>query len=140
MIRLVPDTNLLASATIVKEGAPYQIIRIWLRGEVEFATSPVLLRELKEVLSRPRLQKYQWMKPEELSDLLTQLRQAAIQAPGKRRVKVISEDPDDDFVLNAALEAGADYIVSSDHYLLELGSYQGVKIITPAEFLEILKG
>lgn len=139
MIRFVPDTNVLASATIVKEGAPYQIIQAWLKGEVELATSPVLLRELQEVLSRPHLQKYQWMEPEEVSDLLAQLRQAAIQAPGKRRVEVISEDPDDDFVLSAALETEADYIVSGDHHLLDLGSYRGVKIAAPAEFLEILK-
>jgi predicted nucleic acid-binding protein len=43
MIRIVPDTNVLVSATIVKDGSPGRIIQAWLREEIELATSPVLL-------------------------------------------------------------------------------------------------
>ncbi|MFQ5870394.1 MAG: putative toxin-antitoxin system toxin component, PIN family [Candidatus Zixiibacteriota bacterium] len=139
MIRFVPDTNVLTSATIVQEGASSQILQAWQRGEVELITSPVLLQELEKTLSRPRIQKYQWMGPEEVLKLLVELKQAAIQASGEQRVYVISEDPDDDFVLSAAVEQKADYIVSGDRHLLTLGSYQDIEIVTPAAFLKILK-
>lgn len=138
MPRVVLDTNVLASATTVKEGAPSQIAQAWLRGEVELATSPVLLQELADVLSRPRIRKYQWMTPEEVIQLLAHLSTAAIQAPGERRVRVIAEDPDDDFVSSAALEVNTDYIVSGDRHLLALGSYRGIRIVTPAEFLRLV--
>lgn len=46
MRRVVPDTNVLVSATIVRDSFPASIIRAWLRGEVELATAPALLDEL----------------------------------------------------------------------------------------------
>ncbi|RMF89017.1 MAG: putative toxin-antitoxin system toxin component, PIN family [Nitrospinota bacterium] len=139
MIRFVPDTNVLASATIVKGSIPHQIIQAWLRGEAELATSPVLLQELYSVLSRPRIQKYQWMTPEEVAELFRLLTRLAILASGERRVQVIAADPADDFVLSAAVETQAHYIVSGDHHLLEVKAYQGGRIVTPGEFIEILK-
>lgn len=123
----------------MKEGAPSKIVQEWLNGEAELVTSPVLLAELEEVLSRPRIQKYQWMRKEDVAKLLVQLKQSTIQASGQRLVQVISEDPDDDFVLSAALETYADYIVSGDRHLIELAEYKGIKIVLPVEFLKILK-
>lgn len=46
---------------------------------------------------------------------------------------VILADPDDDHVLACALAAQADLIVSGDADLLNLKTYQGIPIITPAE-------
>lgn len=139
MIRYVADTNLLASATLVKEGAPNQILNKWLQGEIELATSPILLEELEDVLFRPRIQKYQWMKSAEVAELISHLREAAIQGPGKKEINVITEDPDDNWVLSAALETNADYIVSGDQHLRDLREYKGIKILSPAKFLKLLQ-
>lgn len=138
MVRVVLDTNVLASATIVKEGAPSRIVQAWLQGEVELVTSPVLLQELADVLSRPRIQKYQWMATEEVAQLLTHLATVTILVSGQRLVRVITDDPDDDFVLSTALEGKVDYIVSGDRHLLNLGDYQGIQIVPPAEFFRTL--
>lgn len=138
MIRVVLDTNVLASATIERKGAPSQIVQAWLHGEIELVTSPVLLQELTELLSRPRIQKYQAMTPQEVSQLLTHISQAAHLTSGKRTVRAILEDPDDDFVLSAALEGQVDYIVSGDRHLLALGNYCGIAIVTPADFVKLL--
>lgn len=138
MIRFVPDTNVLVSATIVKDGSPGRIIQAWLREEIELATSPVLLQECAEVLSRPQVQKYQWMTQEEVGAFFRDLATLTILASGTRLVRVIRDDPDDDYVLSAALETSASYIVSGDHHLLDLSTYQGIHIITPGEFLRLL--
>lgn len=64
---------------------------------------------------------------------------AAVISPGRRQVRVIHEDPSDDFVLSAAIETSADYIVTGDRHLLVLGSYRSIGIVPPAQFLNILE-
>jgi len=50
---------------------------------------------------------------------------------------VVANDPADDHVLACALAAGADLVVSGDRHLLDLGgTYQGIRIVTPAEAVE----
>ncbi len=139
MIRFVPDTNVLVSATITQEGAPGRVLLAWLQGKVELATSRILLQELERVLQRPRIREYQKLSPDEVSKLVKLIIEAAVIAPGRRRVRVIHEDPSDDFVVSAALETDADYIVTGDHRLLALGSYRGIRIMQPAEFLTPLE-
>lgn len=46
-------------------------------------------------------------------------------------------DPDDNKVLECAERAGADLIVTGDKDLLVLSSHAGIKIITPAEYLQM---
>jgi predicted nucleic acid-binding protein len=50
-------------------------------------------------------------------------------------VFAVVEDESDNRVLEAAVAAGADYIVSGDGHLLTLGVFQGIPILTPAEFV-----
>ncbi len=138
MIRFVPDTNVLVSATIVRYGPSGQLLQAWFRGEVELVTSSILLSKLQDVLTRPRIQKHQWMTPTEVSELLLDLSQVASLVTVGQLAHVIAEDPDDDWVLSAALAAQVDYIVSGDHHLLDLGAYRRIAIVTPARFLEIM--
>jgi len=51
---------------------------------------------------------------------------------------VIKADPQDDIFLSAGLWGKADYIVSGDKHLLNLGKYNKIKIITPSAFLDII--
>ena len=51
----------------------------------------------------------------------------------------ITEDPDDDKFIGAALESNSNYIVSGDRHLLVLGNYQGIEIVTANDFLTFLK-
>lgn len=139
MIRFVPDTNVVVSATIAREGAPGRVLRAWLDGKAELATSRVLLHELESVLQRPRIREYQKLNSDEVFRLVELIARAAVIAPGRRRVRVIHEDPSDDFVLSAALETDAEYIVTGDRHLLALGSYRGIRIVQPAEFLDLLE-
>ncbi len=49
--------------------------------------------------------------------------------------KVVGVDPDDDHFLAAAVAGKVDCIVCGDPRVLTLGNYQGIAILTPAEFL-----
>jgi uncharacterized protein len=54
--------------------------------------------------------------------------------------RVVPNDPDDDHVLACAFAAHAELIVSGDRHLLELGSFQGMPIVKPAEAVKIVGG
>jgi putative PIN family toxin of toxin-antitoxin system len=51
----------------------------------------------------------------------------------------VAEDTADSDVLRTALRAGADYLITNDRHLLALGPYEGVRIITMAEYREMLE-
>ena len=59
----------------------------------------------------------------------------------KRIGRVVPDDPDDDAVIACALAARAELIVSGDKHLLGLGGqYQGIRIVAPAEAVELIGG
>ena len=51
----------------------------------------------------------------------------------KQQIKVIKRDPDDDKILECAVEAKADMIISADKDLLDLKSYKSVAIVHPSQ-------
>ncbi len=63
----------------------------------------------------------------------------AIDIPSKNHEVIIESDPDDDKFLLCALSGTCDFIISGDRHLLELKSYHGIKIVTPVDFLEMMK-
>ena len=50
----------------------------------------------------------------------------------------VATHPEDDLILSTAIVSKADYLVTSDRQLLALGEYEGVRIITPRDFLTVL--
>jgi putative PIN family toxin of toxin-antitoxin system len=66
MIRVVLDTNVITSATILAEGHSSQVLDLWQKGEIEVVLSPPILEEIQDVLSRHRIVKQQWMTQEEV--------------------------------------------------------------------------
>jgi predicted nucleic acid-binding protein len=65
--------------------------------------------------------------------------QVAVLTPGELAVEAVADDPADDLVLACAVEGNADFIISGDHHLLDLENYQGIKIVNPARFLDLLE-
>ena len=51
----------------------------------------------------------------------------------------VAAHPEDDFVLATAVSAHADYLVTGDAALLRIGSYEGVRILSPRAFLDLLR-
>lgn len=55
-------------------------------------------------------------------------------------IDVLKADPDDNRVLEAAVQGKCKYIVTGDRELLKLGTFQNMQILTPDEFIDTLKG
>jgi putative PIN family toxin of toxin-antitoxin system len=67
--------------------------------------------------------------------VLYDIRRISEQVDIKGDVHVVADDPDDDKFIECALVANATTIVSGDHHLLELGGYEGISVLSVAEFL-----
>lgn len=130
-MRIVADTNVLVSALIFPGGAPEAVYRVAIEGRVTLVTSAPLLTELGRILS----EKFAWGAHRTEEALTGLLRVSEVVEP-QQRIAEIEADPDDDRVLEAALEGHVVTIVSGDRHLLALGSWRGIAIASPAEFLE----
>ena len=137
---ITPDTNVLVSGGTISVGAPYQIVNAWRAGKVDFALSPPILDELADVLSRPYFKERVGWSERTISKYVNELKEASYIFPGTTPVSVTS-DPDDNMLFATALEANANYIISKDiKHVLPIIEYQGIKVLSPKEFVEkILK-
>ena len=52
------------------------------------------------------------------------------------QVKAVRDDPNDDHVVSCAIAAGAEAIITGDKDLLRMSSYEGIKMLRLAEFLQ----
>ncbi len=51
----------------------------------------------------------------------------------------ICKDPQDNFLIELAEEANADFIISGDKLVLDIKEYKNTKIVSPKEFIQLLK-
>jgi putative PIN family toxin of toxin-antitoxin system len=137
-MRAVVDTNVLVSALISVGSPPDQVLQAWRRGAFELVISLPLLDELERVLPRAKIASRVRWTDQRLASFVGQLRRKATVVNPKEPLEVITGDPDDNRVLEAAAEGGADYIVTGDGDLLDLARYETTGIVTPARFLAIL--
>jgi uncharacterized protein len=134
VIRAVVDANVLISSVIAPLGPSRRIFDAWRDGTFVLVTSAGLLEEVSRRLAHPRIAKRYSITSEDRIAVLGLLEAYATIARGRREVAV-TRDPTDDKVIAAAIEAGAQYIVTGDKDLLTLGEYEGVAIVSPARFL-----
>ena len=133
-MKVVFDTNIVASASFWR-GKPFDCLTAWARGEIAVYVSPQLLSEyfdtVEELAARyPDKRRVEWIEVLTASaDLVFPTDRARGETP----------DPDDEMVLECALAAEANYLVSGDKkHLLPLREFRGIKIITADAFLKML--
>jgi uncharacterized protein len=136
-VKVVLDTNVFVSAAI-QNGASHQIVqKLFLGLSVELIICDAILDELREVLiGRPRLRK--WIAVNDAENYLEMLQMRFDFVQNPHHIIPISRDRNDDFILALARREKANYIVSGDKDLLVLRHLE-ISIVSPAEFIEILK-
>ncbi len=136
-MKVVLDTNVLISATFWY-GEASQIVELARSGQIVCFTSKALLEEYNLVMhSEEIVEKTQEKHLAIKSSLIKALELFQVVEP-KRKIYFIKDDPDDNKVLECAVEAQADYIVTYDKYhLLKLKKFEGIGIISPPEFLNL---
>ena len=127
------NTNVMFSATGWR-GSPFLCLELARSGAVEGITCWELLDELTEKL-QTKLRFTSAQADDTVIDLLSFLRLVHITG----QLKAVLSDPDDDKTIESAVVAQASHIVTGDRrHLLPLRTFQGVSIVTPAEFLAIV--
>ena len=131
-ITAVFDTNILFSATGWR-GNPFQCVERARVGEIQAVTCPELIEELAEKLGL-RLHFSPDQVAETLADYLGFLR--VVQIP--KVLNAVPRDPEDNMVLECAIEGHAQYIVSGGNDLLVLQEFRGIQVVRASEFLKVL--
>lgn len=129
--KVVFDTNIYISA-IIFGGSPDICLEMAREGEIEPYTSRAILLELANKLR----DKFGYSE-ESTQDVLIGLSKFIKIVEPKLQVSRIEADPSDDKILEAALEAKVDFIVSGDKkHILSLEEFKGIKILSAADFLK----
>lgn len=137
-MKAVLDVGQFVSATIQARGHPAQILMAWRANVFELVTSDAILADLRRVLFYPHIRKRHKWNDEEIANFVDSIALAATRTPGWLSVRAVPDDPADDKVLACAQEGQVDFVVASDDHLTKLGSFVGIPIVTPRQFLEIL--
>ena len=129
--KIVIDTNNLISA-LGWEGKSRELLRKVIDKEFELIISLKQLAELKRVMDYPKFS----FSEEQKTRFLTILFEAADIIDTKIKLDVVKEDSDDNMLIECAVEANADYIISGDKHLKKLKEFRNIKIMAVSEFLK----
>ena len=135
MLKAVIDVNLFVSGMISKKGNPAKLLQLWRGRAFLVVISEQMIEELERVLRYPRVRTKYNLKDEDIGLAVGAIKKFAIVLPDLIKLNVIKEDPDDNKVLACALAAQADYIVSGDNHLLDLGVFENIPIVTVKGFI-----
>lgn len=133
MLKITVDTNTLISATISK-GNEFKLLRLVKLGKVKLILSPQIIKEFVEVISRIKF----GYSVKQIESVFKQILNMAQIIMPIIKLDIIKEDPDDNEVLECAVQARVDYIVSGDKHLLKLKEYKGIKIVKTKEILKLI--
>jgi putative PIN family toxin of toxin-antitoxin system len=126
--RVVLDTNVYISAYGFG-GKPAAVLRAAILGEFELVTSPQILTEVADKLAAVL-----GFDREHVEEVVRQIARVAVVVRPRARLSIVADDADNR-ILEAALESGADCIVSGDRHLLDLVNWEGIRVTKVADFL-----
>jgi hypothetical protein len=132
-LKVVLDTDVYFSAFTRRFGPPFRIWQKAIIGRYTLLVSPAIMRELARVL-RDRAG---WQDAEVLAQLKLLARVAEIASP-TITLQAVPADESDNRILECAVAGQADLIVSGDHHLKSLKTYQGIAIVRPMDFSRTL--
>lgn len=133
--RIVVDSNVVISGFLFG-GTPARVLGAVVEGKARCFTSLPILDEVRGVLQRPKFS----LAPEQVLSFVEEFHLLCDVVAPRTVVHVIDEDPADDRVLECAVEAKADVIVSGDSHLLELRVWRSIEIFSPTDFMKEIGG
>lgn len=137
-MRVVLDANVYISALISDKGNPARIVHRWLAGEFDVLATKEINDEILRVSGNQRIQsKYAQVRERRL-EFVELISEQGIWIHPSEELKIITADESDNRYLECAITGGAQYIVSGDDHLLDLGEYHGIDIVSPASFLTLV--
>ena len=131
-MRIVVDTNVIASA-VYFGGKPYDLLKLIMEEKVSAIASKEIVDEYEEIIARLQHKFPKLSKSIPFQEIVGKL--TVIKVSSDIR---ICRDSEDDKFISCAVDGRCIYIVSGDNDLLSLKDYDGIEIITVAQFFERL--
>lgn len=128
------DSNVVISAFLFG-GPPAEVLRHVVEGIVLCFISIPIIEEIRDVLQRPKF----GLSLDRSLAIVEELHAICSVVNPTRNIRAIAKDPDDNRVLECACAADVSIIVSGDAHLLDLGTWQNIRILSPSRFLKMLK-
>lgn len=130
-MRIVCDTNILISG-ILFGGKPREILHLCSSGTLDNFISSDILKEVEEVLLRPKF----GLHNEQVYEIIQLFRNTFTLVTPESRLSVITADPDDNRILEAARTAKAKAIISGDAHLLDLAIWNNIPVVSADTFIK----
>lgn len=127
--KAVFDTNVYISALITKGGRAEQAWLLAIEGKIEVYTSVPIVTEMAQKLRK----KFHW-EDNQIRAAIRHIAKIAQVVKPEVKLNVLADKPDNR-ILECARHAGAEYIVTGDRHLLRLASFEGIEIVSIADFL-----
>jgi putative PIN family toxin of toxin-antitoxin system len=131
--RVVADSNILISA-FLRGGNPLELFELARAGQIELTVSDDILNETSRVL-RDKF----GVPDADVAEYLQQVTDFAIHVTPIEKLDAVPGDATDNKILEAAVAAKADAVMTGDAHLLSLGEFRGIRIQRVADFLTDLK-
>lgn len=128
--KVVIDTNVIVSA-FGWHGKPEEIFRLITIGKIQNFISMEILSEVAKVVSYPKFNFPISLQVEIIETIFSCSTIVEI----KEAINIIKDDPEDNRILECAISAEVDFIITGDSHLLKLKNFRGVEILTPDNFL-----
>lgn len=138
-VRLVLDANVVVSSRISQFGPPGELLAACMsNARLTVFASKAILDEYRRALAYPKVMRYTRQTHADIDLFVGAISLIAQVVDGPLPDVRGCKDPDDVVYLQVALAGQAGFVVSGDKHLLAMGIYEGVRIVTPAQMLEIL--
>lgn len=136
MLRAVLDANVFVSAALRPQGTPGLVLGRFLNAAFALVLSPAIVDEVLRALAYPKIRRRFGRGDARLwfEDIVV----LADLVAGDVALSGVCADPDDDKYLAAAIEGRAAFVVTGDRALLGLREYEGIRVIAPRVFLDLL--
>jgi len=141
MIKAVLDSGVLVSAFVTPKGISAELLHSARQDLFKIYLCEQIFEEIKRVLlTYPHIREQYFYSNRQVAMFCQGLRDATNLVAKIPVIKVVANDPNDDMVVACAIKAKAQYIVTRDDDMLVIGKYKGIKIVTPEDFMEVLRG
>lgn len=134
--QIVLDTNVLLAGLRSRRGASYKLLTILNDNRWQLNISTTLVFEYEEILKRNQMQL--GISLEDIDSVIDALCAIANKCNIFYLWRPFLNDPDDDFLVDLAVEAQADYIITYNQKDLQPALIFGIKIVTPKQFLQAM--
>ena len=137
--KAVLDSVVLVSAFLNEKGLA-GVLLILCGEKKNLYTAEEILQETRRVLlEKTHIRRKYAYRDEDVDEFLESIREISTIVFNLPNLRVVERDPKDDMVVACAVAANAAYIVSRDRHLLDIEKYEGIEIVSPETFMQVLR-